>query len=103
MAILLIDSLLSLLLRLLKPSVNPRQRLLRQHQARRDNRLPRGDVPIAPALLVLGTVDIEDVALDAVRDTDGVGRAVVDDAADLLGVFADDGEARVDLRETLVT
>jgi hypothetical protein len=100
---LLIHHLLSLLLGLLEPSRQISQRLGREHQARRDDSLAGSDDAITTALLVFRAIDIEEVLLDVAGHTDGKSGGVVDSAADLLGIFADDGEARVDLGQTLVT
>lgn len=100
---LLIHNLLSLLLSLLEPSRKISQRLGRQHQARRDNSLAGSNDTIATALLVFGAIDLEEVLLDVASHADRESGSVVDGATDLLGVFTDDGEARVDLGQTLVT
>lgn len=99
---LLIDNIFGLLLGLLQPGGEVGQRLSRQHQARRDQSLAGSHDAIPATLLVFGAVDLEQMLLDIAGDTDRVPGGVVDGAADLLGVFTDDGEARVNLGQTLV-
>lgn len=100
---LLVHNFLDFLLGSLKPGVNPRQRLLRDNQASRDNCLSRGKDAIATALLIFSTIGVEEVVLDIACDAHRVSCGVVDSAADLLGIFSDNGEASVDLAQTFVT
>lgn len=100
---LLIDHILHLILGRLQPGTNPSQRLLRERQAGRDDRLTRSNDPVTPALLVFRAIDIKDMVFDVARKAHRIARLVVDDAADFLGILADDGEPRVDLAQTLVT
>lgn len=99
---LLIHNLLGLLLGLLQPGGEIGQRLGRQHQARRDQSLAGRHNAIAATLFIFGAVDLEQMLLDVTGHTDRVPSGVVDGAANLLGVLTDDGEARVDLGQTLV-
>lgn len=100
---LLIHDFLDFFLGSLQPGVDPRQRLLRDNQASRDNRLSGGKDAIATALLVFRSIGVEEVVLDIACDAHRVASGVVDSTADLLGIFSDDGEASIDLAQTLVT
>lgn len=99
---LLVHYFLGLLLGLLEPGSEISQRLSRQHQTRRDDSLAGSDDAITTALLVLRAVDLEEILLDVASYTDREPSGVVDGAADLLSIFTDDGEARVDLAQALV-
>ena len=100
---LLIHGLFNLILGLVEPGAGPRHRFRRQHQAGSDQRLTRGEETITATLLVLSAIGIIDVVLDVASNAHGIGCVVVDGAAELLGIFTDDGEARVNLAQTLVT
>lgn len=94
---LLIHNFLSFLLGSLQPSVDPSERLLRENQACCNDGLSRGENTIATALLVFRAISVIEVVLDIASDAHRVTRGVVDGAADLLGIFSDDGEASIDL------
>lgn len=99
---LLLNLLLHILLSSLQPTPHISQRLLRKHKTSRNNRLPRGNKSIPPALLILRPINPKDVVLHIARKAHRVPGGVVDRPADLLGVLADDGEAGVDLAQACV-
>lgn len=103
MAVLVINNLLHLLLLSLQEGANPSQRLLGQNETGSNNGLSRSENTITTTLLVLRTIDIIDMELSIASQTNRQRSPVVDRAAQLLGIFLEDGEAGIDLSETLVT
>ena len=99
---LVVDHVLHLLLLGLQQGAEEAQRLLRQDQAGRDQRLAAGHHPVTTALLVLGSVGVKDMGLDFAHDSHRVSGVIVDGVPELLGVLLDQRESRVDLRQSLV-
>ena len=58
---LLLNLFLGLLALRLQEAAQPPKPITRHHQARRDHRLPAGNIPVAATLLVLAAVGLEDV------------------------------------------
>jgi hypothetical protein len=103
MAVLLVDSLFHLLLLSLQERANPSQRLLRQDQTGSNNGLTGSKDTITTTLLVLRPIDIKNMVLNLSSETHGRRSSVVDRATQLLGILLEDGEASIDLGQTLVT
>jgi hypothetical protein len=103
MAVLLVDSLFHLFLLSLQERANPSQRLLRQDQTGSNNGLAGSKDTITTTLLILRSIDIKNMVLNLSSETHGNRSSVVDRAAQLLGILLDNGEASINLGQTLVT
>ena len=93
---LLINHLLGPVLLVCQIITQPAQRLLRNHQPRRNHSLTTSHIPITTTLLILQAVGINDMFARIPRKTKREESSVDDGVFDLFGLFLDDGESFVD-------